>query len=95
MLHEVHRRAGVLRRSGSPAPVREDHREAELKVKVEIFEVLDQADNLLRACGKTAEGLVGEETRSTLISECAKAVAGVYDKRLYQTVTRRLYRRDG
>jgi hypothetical protein len=95
MLHEVQRRAGALRRSGGPAPVRENHREAKPRVKIEIFEVLDQANNLLRACGKTVEALVGEETRSTLISECAKAVAGVYDRRLYRPVARRLYSKDG
>lgn len=59
----------------------------------EIFGVYYRANRMLIAAGKGVEQLVGKETRSLLADECAKAVADVYDKRLYQLVKKHFYNR--
>lgn len=60
-----------------------------------IFDVLDAANRLIRECGNSVEDLVGNETRTILTNECAKAVARIYDRRLHQLVERKLYLRNG
>jgi hypothetical protein len=94
-LHEIQRRAKLHRRSEEPNSLIKDRRVTRRNVKVEIFEILDASNRLLLACGDVVDGLVGEETRVTLWNECAKAVASVYDKRLYQPVTKRRYSGSG
>lgn len=59
----------------------------------EIFEVLESANCLIAACGHSVNEMIGEQTRSILRAECAKAVASVYDRRLYAPVSPDFYNR--
>lgn len=50
-----------------------------------IFDLYNRADDLLAACGKEVEQLVGAETRAVLSAECSKGVAIIYgNKRVYK-----------
>jgi hypothetical protein len=54
-----------------------------------IFEVVEQAERLITACG--VENLVGSETLRVLTDECCKIVARVYEPAMYTAVTQRWY----
>ena len=94
-LREILRRVELHRRPERfcPSPPLGDRRSTVNAPKAEIFGVLDSANRLLNACGSAVEAMVGEETRATLRSACAKGVACVYDRRLYRPVKTDLYDR--
>lgn len=96
-LDEIQKRADRLRLEGRRKNQRRTPAQIELLAKscgnLGIFDVYRRADRLLIAAGDTVERLVGDETRKLLVDECAKAVAGVYDKRLYQLVKKHFYNR--
>lgn len=94
-LRDIQRRVErLLRRDEYRAlPPIFDRQSTKSTPQVEIFGVLNFADRLLIACGKDVEAMVGEETRATLRSACAKGVARVYDRRLYRPVKTDLYNR--
>ena len=94
-LREIQRRVKLHRPLEETVSLNKVRRVSRRNVKTEIFEILDSANHLLLACGDAVEEMVGRETRAIITSECAKAVASVYDRRLYQPVTRGLYGADG
>jgi hypothetical protein len=93
-LSEIQRRVKLHRPLEETVSLNKGRRVTRRNVKIEIFEILDSANHLLLACGDAVEERVGRETRAILKNECAKAVAIIYDRRLYQPVTRRLYGAD-
>jgi hypothetical protein len=94
-LREIQRRVKLRRQFEEAVSLNKVRRVTRRSVKTEIFEILDSANHLLLACGDAVEETVGRETRAIITSECAKAVASIYDRRLYQPVTKGLYDADG
>lgn len=88
-LTEIQYRASLYRAEFTPSHATNDL----MNQQRAIFEVLESANRLIVECGKVVDGMVGEETRSTLKSACAKAVASIYDRRLYEPVSRHSYNR--
>ena len=87
-LADIQKRAALLRTPGPKEPTT-----AYIDRQNEIFEVLESANRLILTCGKSVNEMIGEETRSTLRAECAKAVARVYDRRLYRPISWHSYNR--
>ncbi len=81
-LCEINRRGALLRACDEEAAGVE-----------RVFEVVDQADRLIAACGAEVDRLVGPETRQVLIGECCKIAARVYGPAMYRIVNHRWYGR--
>ena len=77
-LHEIHRRGALLRSS-------EGHHSDPGR----IFEIIEQAERLIAACG--VEDIVGSETRQLLLGESSKIVARVYGREMFRVITHRWY----
>jgi hypothetical protein len=77
-LYEIHRRGALLRRGEGHHP--------ELG---RIFDVIEQAERLIAACG--VEDVVGSETRQLLLAESSKIVARVYGREMFRVITHRWY----
>jgi hypothetical protein len=88
-LIEIQYRASLHRAEITPSQASNDF----MNQQKTIFEVLESANRLIVECGKLVDEMVGEETRSTLEGACAKAVACIYDRRLYEPVSRHSYDR--
>lgn len=58
-----------------------------------VFEVVEQAERLMSACGVEVVRLIGAQTRQMLTNECCKVVARVYGPAMYKVVTHRWYER--
>ena len=77
-LHEIHRRGALLRRG--------EGYHSELG---RIFDVIEQAERLIAACG--VEEIVGSETRQLLLAESSRIVARVYGREMFRVITHRWY----
>jgi hypothetical protein len=88
------RRMNSHYQSTVPQGEQQDKATMDSQYRARIFEVLDASNHLLAACGEAVERLVGEETRATLKSECANAVASIYDRRLYRPLSGLVYKRN-
>lgn len=94
-LYEIEQRMRQHQERAEPDVITTDEtrRGMEHNPNPRIFDIFDSANRLLKACGEAVEQLVGDETRAVLSSECANAVACIYDKRLYQPLRKQLYKR--
>jgi hypothetical protein len=75
-LHEIHRRGALLRRGEGSELGR-------------IFEIIEQAERLIAACG--VEEIVGSETRQLLLAESSRIVARVYGREMFRVITHQWY----
>lgn len=88
-LYEIQNRVRCLREGELLASEADNSAESSFDeretVRLGIFDLYYRADDLIAACGKEVEQLVGAKTRAELLAECKKGVDIVYgERRLYK-----------